>query len=128
MGFLIPAIMKLKSYRATSGKDVNLLPFDWYNRDPRATLTLKMEDLKKFRVEVAKGLKIVDKRNSDANHGFAPKLAFGSNDDWDRFVQFREVSDQRGAYKGTFFLNQHNPCWSDESFQFKPGSVNKVQV
>jgi len=122
--------MKRYEYRATDGRIVHDPNFDasnWYlNAQP--TLTIKMENIYKLRVAQDSTLKIVAKQAGFNQNGIEETLEYGANDDWDNFSKMTAISSQPNAYKLTYLLNQHNPCFSDESFQFPASSSHIVQV
>jgi len=124
--------MKLLGYKQTDGKLKQFLPFDWYLKETNdPTFAIKMEDIFKLRADQGKGFKVVDTTATGLNvdHGMNVVIHDGSNDDWDHFITYKETSNfPSQAYKNTYLLNQHNPCFSEESFQFKPGTLNPVQI
>jgi len=124
--------MKLFAYQATDGKTIQMPPWDWYQHQKNTPFTMKMEDVFKLRVEQGKGFKVVspvDNPSDGTKKGIRATVEYASNDNWDHFIDYKTTSNFPGAaYKNTYFLNQHNPCFSEESFQFKKGSDHLVQV
>jgi len=123
--------MKLMGYKQSDGQLKKFIADDWFVKDTTTpTFAIKMEDVFKLRADQGKGFKAIDTTATGLNviKGMNVVIRDGSNDDWDHFITYQTTSSFDSAYKNTYFLNQHNPCWSEESFQFVAGSRNVVQV